>query len=150
MSRGSTNVIAAAPGEVVEIEQTRFDQCFGDPTKMTINCDGRYGKDQKANYVIIKQDDGLYAGYYHLQQDSVPSYLKQRKGKQPGSRVKCGDKLGRVGSSGTSAYPHLHFHLSRDSNHNDFQNDRFIDPYKERLWLSLTRSKVPNGKCPVQ
>lgn len=119
MRLGSVEVIAAAPGEVYKIENTRFDRCFGDPSKFTINCDGRYGKDQEANYVIIKQDDGLYAGYYHLQNASVPSHL------QKGIRVKCGEFLGKVGSSGTSTYPHLHFHLSRDSNHDNYKKDRF-------------------------
>jgi murein DD-endopeptidase MepM/ murein hydrolase activator NlpD len=143
MDLGSTEVLAAAPGEVWKIENGQFDRCFGDPIKMGINCNRQDDK-TPANYVIIKQDDELYAGYYHLQNGSVPSFLKK------GTRVKCGDVLGRVGSSGKSAYPHLHFHLSRDSNHDNTATDRFIDPYKERLWLSVTRSGVPNGKCPLR
>ncbi len=142
MDSGSVVVTAAAPGTVHKIENGKFDRCIGDPKNMTINCRGKLGRDQEANYVIIKQDDDLYAGYYHLKKKSVPSYLKK------GMKVKCGDYLGLVGSSGTSAYPHLHFHLSRGSNHDDWENDPFIDPYKEGLWISKTRSHVPNGQCP--
>jgi hypothetical protein len=141
-----SDVVAAAPGEVWEIAEGNFDRCFGDPTKKNgINCKRR-DNSTPANYVLIKQNDGLYAGYYHLEKNSVPTTLRARKGSRPGTRVKCGDKLGRVGSSGNSAYPHLHFNLSRDED----PHARFIDPYKEGLWLSLNRKNVPNGKCPLQ
>jgi murein DD-endopeptidase MepM/ murein hydrolase activator NlpD len=137
----SIDVVAAAPGEIVKIAEGNFDRCIGDPTRSTkINC-GRQDNKLPANYVIIKQDgDNKYASYQHLQNGSVPTSLKE------GDRVKCGQKLGRVGSSGRSAYPHLHFQLS------NYQSlgSTSIDPYKEGLWLSLNLKNVPNGKCPLQ
>jgi murein DD-endopeptidase MepM/ murein hydrolase activator NlpD len=143
----SIDVVAAAPGEVWKIATGNFDRCFGDPTRKNgINCK-RGDNITPANYVLIKQDDGLYAGYYHLQKNSVPTTLRARTDSRPGTRVKCGQKLGRVGSSGNSAYPHLHFNLSENEAPN---GAGFIDPYKEGLWLSLNMSNVPKGKCPLQ
>jgi murein DD-endopeptidase MepM/ murein hydrolase activator NlpD len=46
----------------------------------------------------------VYANYAHLQRGS----LKVRVGE----RVRRGQLLGRLGQSGNSAAPHLHFHLS--------------------------------------
>jgi len=143
----SIDVVAAAPGEVVKIAKGNFDRCIGDPTKTNkINCNSG-DTITDANYVVIQQSDGKFASYQHLQKGSVPTTLREKTDTQPGSRVKCGQKLGRVGSSGRSAYPHLHFQLSNQES--IFSKD-IIDPYQKGLWLSLNRNNVPNGKCALQ
>jgi murein DD-endopeptidase MepM/ murein hydrolase activator NlpD len=132
MDLGSLDVLAAAPGVVRTVGDGEFDRCFADLLKQTISCQGNLGRIQRANFVEIVQDDGLFARYYHLKKDSVTVRKDQR--------VACGQPLGKVGSSGVSAAPHLHFELRKGS--------VVIDPYKEGLWFSINPLTVPDGKCP--
>ena len=53
------------------------------------------------NSVMISHDNGEWSSYSHLQQGSVTV--------QKGDRVKAGQMIGRVGNSGRSGAPHLHF-----------------------------------------
>ena len=55
------------------------------------------------NHVVVALDDGQFTLYAHLQTSSVRV--------QPGDRVECGPLLGRVGNTGNSTEPHLHFHV---------------------------------------
>ncbi len=55
--------------------------------------------------VDIKQDDGLVARYAHMSQILT----------HKGARVTTGLRIGRVGSTGRSTGPHLHFELLRDN-----------------------------------
>jgi hypothetical protein len=55
------------------------------------------------NHVIVEHGPGRYALYAHLQ----PGSLAVRQG----DRVKRGQDLGRLGNSGNSDAPHVHFHL---------------------------------------
>ena len=55
------------------------------------------------NSVILDIGGGNYALYGHFQPDSVRV--------EEGDRVRRGDVLGLVGSSGNSLAPHLHFHV---------------------------------------
>jgi len=55
------------------------------------------------NHVVLDLGDGRWALYAHLQPGSVRG--------EPGQRVKRGDVLGLVGSSGNSDAPHLHFQV---------------------------------------
>jgi len=71
---------------------------------------GGYGK-----AVIIVHDDGYKTLYGHLSQISI----------RQGVHVKAGQLIGRVGSTGYSTGPHLHFTLWR--------NERLINPMKV-LW----------------
>ena len=48
-------------------------------------------------------DAGHYALYAHLRPGSVAV--------RPGRRVSAGELLGRVGNSGNTSQPHLHFHV---------------------------------------
>ncbi|MGB4270755.1 MAG: M23 family metallopeptidase [Spirochaetota bacterium] len=71
---------------------------------------GGYGK-----AVMIQHDEGFKTLYGHLSTINV----------RPGQKVKAGQFLGRVGSTGWSTGPHLHFTL--------WQNGKLINPMKV-LW----------------
>ena len=55
------------------------------------------------NYIIIEHDNGLYTLYAHGQPGSIT--VKE------GQRVKQGQQIMRVGNSGNSTGPHLHFEV---------------------------------------
>jgi len=59
------------------------------------------------NYIIMKCRSDVYAGFVHLQKDSINVAV--------GQNVKKGDVLGKVGHSGNSFSPHLHFQLMDSS-----------------------------------
>ncbi|WP_418708563.1 peptidoglycan DD-metalloendopeptidase family protein [Anaerotignum faecicola] len=61
-----------------------------------------YCNEKFGNGVIIRHDNGTYAGYAHMSTVSV----------ERGQRVEQGDLLGVSGSSGMSSAPHLHFYIS--------------------------------------
>jgi murein DD-endopeptidase MepM/ murein hydrolase activator NlpD len=94
-------VIAVADGEVV---RTRNDQpehtpLEPQPEPVALTTDGLFG-----NYVVLKIGSDVFAGYAHLQPGSVAV--------KPGDHVRKGQLLGRLGQSGNSAAPHLHFQLA--------------------------------------
>ncbi len=62
------------------------------------------------NFVQIKHSDGFESGYAHLSRLLVTS----------GKRVKKGEVIGEVGSTGLSTGPHLHFEIK--------QNGKFVNP----------------------
>ncbi|MED4126750.1 MULTISPECIES: M23 family metallopeptidase [Shouchella] len=74
---------------------------FFDPNKVNIQT-------VAGNYIIIKCADNVYAALVHLQTGSIKVSV--------GQRIKKGDLIGRVGHSGNSFAPHLHFQLMDSSN----------------------------------
>ena len=101
-------VIAVADGEVVDC----FDQLPENPTSCSdltkeqiIEFMQEYGyvRVSGGNQVILKHANREYSFYAHL----IPNSLKVRKG----DKVKRGQVLGKVGNSGNSEGPHLHFQL---------------------------------------
>jgi hypothetical protein len=60
-------------------------------------------KDAPGNHVIVDIGGGRYAIYAHLKQGSIT--VKE------GDRVSRGQVLGRLGNSGNTSVPHLHFHV---------------------------------------
>src|SRR5229473_2048648 len=65
--------------------------------------------------VRVAHEGGIVSLYGHLSQISV----------QPGSNVRFGDVIGRVGTSGLSSGPHLHFGIEKDGH--------FVDPLTQSL-----------------
>lgn len=59
------------------------------------------------NYVMIDHGKNEYSLYGHLQPGSVRIEV--------GAQVKAGDVIGKLGSSGNSTEPHLHFHVCDES-----------------------------------
>jgi murein DD-endopeptidase MepM/ murein hydrolase activator NlpD len=72
---------------------------------------GDYGKT-----VVIRHPSGYLTLYGHLSQIDV----------REGQKVKAGDVVGRVGSTGRSTGPHLHYEVIKDN--------RPIDPSKFLAW----------------
>ena len=95
-----TPVLAAAPGVVVTVEDGRPDQQpVGTLTALVP------GENGPGNRVIEDIGGGRYVGYAHLKPGSIPAWVRQ------GARLRSGDLIGRVGNSGNSNAPHLHFQV---------------------------------------
>ena len=84
-------VTAAHGGTVVAVEEG-----FVDFTR----------KAGEENCVIVAHGDSTFARYYHLTTDGALVSV--------GDVVATGDPVGRSGSTGASAGPHLHFDVTRD------------------------------------
>jgi hypothetical protein len=93
------DVIAVADGTVVATLNNLDDQKPGtlpDPKTITVeNVDG--------NHVVLDLGQGVFAFYAHMQKGSVRVTA--------GDRVKRGQVLGKLGNTGNSSAPHLHFQL---------------------------------------
>jgi murein DD-endopeptidase MepM/ murein hydrolase activator NlpD len=74
--------------------------------------EGGYGK-----YVRIKHNNGYETAYGHMSAFA--------KGLEPGKRVRQGQIIGFVGSTGMSTGPHVHYEI--------LVNGRFVDPMRVKL-----------------
>jgi murein DD-endopeptidase MepM/ murein hydrolase activator NlpD len=100
---GTVNIVAAAPGVIVG----KYD---GNPDASCSMSGGNW------NAVYVRHADGSIAWYGHMKKNSLTT-------KVVGDSVVVGEKLGKVGSSGNSTGPHLHFEVYNSANN-------LIDPYK--------------------
>jgi hypothetical protein len=99
-------VVAAAPGTVTAARDAMPDTGLGN------------GRDAVAgrecgNGVVIAHGDGWETQYCHMRRGSVAV--------QPGERVERGTKLGLIGLSGATEFPHLHLSLR--------QAGKTVDPF---------------------
>jgi murein DD-endopeptidase MepM/ murein hydrolase activator NlpD len=135
MAAGSTDIWAAFEGTVIDTEDGHYDLCHGDVETGEVDCDGF---ERTANSVIVEHTTGYRTLYWHLQKDSVSVAV--------GDWVEAGDVLGRVGSSGNSTTPHLHFEVQDASGES-------IDPYAgpeshdESWWCDQGDSEGLPGYC---
>jgi len=77
-----------------------------------VGLEGGYGK-----YVRIKHNNGYETAYGHMSAFA--------KGLEPGKRVRQGQIIGFVGSTGMSTGPHVHYEI--------LVNGRFVDPMRIKL-----------------
>lgn len=102
------NIIASKDGIVEEPTSKNETQYKDNPLNITedeamANMDGGgYG-----NYVKIRHYDGTFTIYAHLAQDSITVMA--------GDVVKQGQVIGKMGHSGSSTGPHLHFEVRTES-----------------------------------
>jgi murein DD-endopeptidase MepM/ murein hydrolase activator NlpD len=103
MAAHGTPVVAAAPGTV---EKLFFSQGGGGIT------------------AYVRSEDGRWIYYYAHLQDYAP-------GLREGQKVKQGDPIGRVGSTGNAnpAGPHLHFAIHRMAEGEKWHEGEAINPY---------------------
>jgi hypothetical protein len=93
------DVLAVADGTVVATFNDLKDQVPGElPDPKTITMDNVDG-----NHIVLDLGHNRYAFYAHLQKDSLRVAL--------GDHVKRGQVLAKVGNTGNTSSPHLHFHL---------------------------------------
>ena len=123
-SLGVTNVIATKDGIVVYSSLSANINCEDNGDGV---CNNGYG-----NYVIIEHIDGNYSLYAHLSKGTVTVEV--------GESVKQGQVVGKVGHSGRSSGPHLHFEIRVGSNDSTSTQDplNFISPTNPRPFGGTT------------
>jgi hypothetical protein len=113
-------VLAAAPGKVLRVRDGVEDvsaRTVGVAAVDAIGC---------GNAVVIDHGGGWISGYCHMAKGSVRV--------KPGDAVTTGQPIGRVGLSGLTEFPHLHFMVRH--------NNQVVDPFAP--------GPVSAGACPVQ
>ena len=102
----------------------------GDGVIQVAKYNGGYG-----NYIKIRHNSEYSTAYGHMQ--------KFAKGIRPGKRVKQGQLIGYVGSTGQSTGPHLHYEV--------IQNGRRVNPLKVKASASenLRGTNLANFKIQV-
>ena len=100
-------VYAAAPGTVRGTRNNMIDRYYTPEEDARIN-----GRDC-GNGVVIDHGDGWETQYCHMRLGSISV--------SPGQQVAAGDKLGLVGLSGRTQFPHLHISIRH--------NGQPVDPF---------------------
>lgn len=98
--QAGVDVVAAAPGTVRGIRDGMPDIAISDPAAPPLE-----GRDC-GNGVAIDHGDGWETQYCHMKQGSIAV--------KPGDRVKTGQRLGQIGLSGNTEFPHLHLTIRQD------------------------------------
>ncbi len=94
------DVIAVSDGVVVGL----LDSIKEHPSPPIIS--EKHGfRDFTGNMVLLDIGNGIIASYAHLIPNSIAVNV--------GDTLEKGDLIGRIGNSGSSTAPHLHFHLSK-------------------------------------
>jgi murein DD-endopeptidase MepM/ murein hydrolase activator NlpD len=108
-------VVAVADGVVRETQDGVIDHTplvEPDPPAV-LTAAALYG-----NYVVLDLGSNTFVHYAHLQRNSVTVNV--------GQRVRRGQVLGRLGNSGNTNAPHLHFHVSDSASFGGSEGDPFV------------------------
>jgi murein DD-endopeptidase MepM/ murein hydrolase activator NlpD len=122
-------VLAAAPGVVVQAADGMPDQ---QPVGTVTPVPGH----EPGNYVVEDIGGGRYILYAHLEPGSIPAWVRE------GARLSAGVLIGRLGSSGNSGAPHLHFQVMDSPSFADFTGLPFVFD-TQLLEGSISESAVP-------
>ena len=106
--RQGVAVVAAASGTVARLRDRIPDISFRERTDPS-EVKGR----EAGNGVVIDHGDGWETQYSHLKRGSINVV--------PGQKVETGDKIGLIGLSGRTEFPHVHFSIRH--------NGKTVDPY---------------------
>jgi murein DD-endopeptidase MepM/ murein hydrolase activator NlpD len=129
--KAGVDVLAAADGTVLRVRD-------GVPDVSVRSAEALDVRDRECgNGLVIGHDDNLETQYCHLAQGSVRV--------RPGTRVRAGAPVGRIGLSGATEYPHLHFVVRRGG--------KVVDPFAvdaapgacasgRSLWSEPLRAKL--------
>lgn len=134
MDEGSATVIAAADGVVLSTQDGHYDRCRLSGTE--VDCAG--GK-KIANFIQIEHYNGVVSKYWHLMKGSLLV--------EPGDEVTCGQPIAKIGSSGNSSMPHLHFGLETNEG---WTLDPYAGPFSQEtsLWIAQgVPEALPGAGC---
>ena len=132
------DVIAVADGVVIKTKDgipeniPRTDRKTNMPvplTEATVN----------GNMITLEIGKGQYAFYVHLQPGSIRV--------NEGDRVRKGQLLAKLGNSGNTDGPHLHFHVSRGSVSG---GDEFLTYVYTSYWLEGRDNKFPAERKRIE
>lgn len=105
-------VLAVADGEVAAV-------CDSFPESRTLAAHPKYTAAQATgNYVALQIAPDRYAFYEHLQPGSITV--------KPGQRIKRGQVIARLGFTGQTTGPHLHFHVADRNSPLDAEGVPFV------------------------
>ncbi len=100
LKQGAVDMIAAATGQVIAFQDGNFDRNCAAP-----HIQGTYpGFSGYGNFVALIHPDNSISIYGHMKNGSVANL-------EIGQSVSVGQYLGKVGSSGNSTAPHIHFEV---------------------------------------
>jgi murein DD-endopeptidase MepM/ murein hydrolase activator NlpD len=105
--RAGVDVLAAAAGIVVSVRDGMPDLSIREAGSELVR--GR----ECGNGVLLAHRNGWVTQYCHMARDSIRV--------KPGQRVEAGTPIGRVGLSGKTEFPHLHFSVRL--------HDKKVDPF---------------------
>jgi hypothetical protein len=98
--RAGVDVLAAAAGTVLRMRDGMEDVSVSERGR------GSVQNTECGNGVVIDHGEGWQTQYCHMAKGSLAV--------KPGEKVEAGARLGRIGLSGLSEFPHLHFTLRKD------------------------------------
>lgn len=155
MDRPGNFVVAAREGTVVKVVQNLYDRCKAKAKSQDTgqflqpDCNGNNGPDLDGNTIIIDHGNDIYTEYYHLKKNSALVEV--------GDTVSCGQPIARIGSSGYSTAPHLHFevHMCKDGKTCDTyasSNLVKVNPYNgtytgRGYWNIQGSGRLPSSTC---
>lgn len=127
------SVHSVAEGTVVNLYDGIEEQVPGQPVEgVTIENAG-------GNIVVVDIGGGAYAFYAHLEPGSLTVGL--------GDRVARGEVLGRLGNTGNSTAPHLHFHVMDSPSPLNANGLPYVfERYRSRGFASVKDDEDPFGK----
>lgn len=98
--KAGVDVVAAADGKVLRTRDGMEDVSVSGGNKESV------AQTECGNGAVIDHGNGWETQYCHMARGSI--------GVKPGDTVKAGDRIGRVGLSGLTEFPHLHFTVRKD------------------------------------
>ena len=97
------------------------------------------GRQYKAGcYVRVKHNNGLYTLYYHLKSDTICVNV--------GDKVKKGQKLGIIGTTGKSTGIHLHFQIDKGSSKTSINPYDYL--FKDKIFIEEKAQDLPKVNKP--
>ena len=89
-------------------------------------------------YVRIKHSNGLYTLYYHLKSGTICVNV--------GDKVKKGQKLGIIGTTGKSTGTHLHFQIDKGSSKTSINPYDYL--FNDKIFIEEKAQDIPKVNKP--